>query len=208
MRHGFHRFLTADQPGPAFEFPPNRASLRVNRMNDFSVIQSEKGVGCEMSDFSHLDDEGRARMVDVSHKPVTARTARASCLVQMQPETLEQVRQHHIGKGDVLQIARVAGIMAAKQTASLIPLCHPLELQQIEVTFEMTPPQTLSITTLVKSSGHTGVEMEALTAASVAALTVYDMCKSVDRGMVIGQLQLEEKSGGASGHFQRKDDDE
>ena len=161
-----------------------------------------------MSDFSHLDDEGRARMVDVSHKPQTARTARATSCIRMHPETLELVRQQQIGKGDVLQVARIAGIMAAKQTSALIPLCHPLELQQVEVNFELTPPDTIEVSTLVKTTAQTGVEMEALTAASVAALTIYDMCKSADRGMTISETRLEEKSGGASGHFQRKDNEE
>ena len=161
-----------------------------------------------MSDFSHLDDEGRARMVDVSHKPQTVRTARASSLVRMHPETLERVRQQQIGKGDVLQVARIAGIMAAKQTSTLIPLCHPLELQQVEVNLALSPPDTIEVSTLVKTNAQTGVEMEALTAASVAALTIYDMCKSVDRGMTISETRLEEKSGGASGHFQRKDNEE
>ncbi|MGI9519446.1 MAG: cyclic pyranopterin monophosphate synthase MoaC [Pirellulaceae bacterium] len=161
-----------------------------------------------MSDFSHLDDEGRARMVDVSQKPQTARTARASCRIQMQRETLELVRQQQIGKGDVLQVARIAGIMAAKQTSMLIPLCHPLELQKVEVNLELVPPDSIVVSALVKTTGQTGLEMEALTAASVAALTIYDMCKSVDRGMTINETRLEEKSGGASGHFQRKDNQE
>ncbi|MEX2140001.1 MAG: cyclic pyranopterin monophosphate synthase MoaC [Pirellulales bacterium] len=160
---------------------------------------------------SHFDESGAARMVDVGQKPVTQRMARASVQVRMLPATLELVRDRRISKkGDVLEVARLAGIMAAKRTGELIPLCHPLPIDNVTVAFGLPDPRTpvselatLSIEATVRSTGRTGVEMEALTAASVAALTMYDMCKSVDRGMVIERLQLEEKSGGKSGHFIR-----
>jgi cyclic pyranopterin phosphate synthase len=152
--------------------------------------------------FTHFDDAGRARMVDVGGKDVTERIARAGCRVRMQPETLRLIREGGHAKGDVLGVARLAGIMAAKRTADLIPLCHPLALSA--VTLDLACDETASSVTIeaiVKVSGRTGVEMEALTAASVAALTVYDMCKAVDRGMVVEDLRLLEKSGGRSGHW-------
>jgi cyclic pyranopterin phosphate synthase len=166
---------------------------------------------------SHFDDSGAARMVDVGQKPVTERMARASARVRMLPETLALVRDGRLNrKGDVLQVARLAGIMAAKRTGELIPLCHPLPLDSVSIEFafpaDMTSagpgdPRTtlavLAIEATVRTTARTGVEMEALTAVTVAALTVYDMCKSVDRGMVIEQIQLEEKSGGKSGDFLR-----
>lgn len=160
---------------------------------------------------SHFDESGAARMVDVGQKPVTERMARASVQVHMLPATLTLVRDRRMSrKGDVLEVARLAGIMAAKRTGELIPLCHPLPLDSVTVEFGLPELDTsasdfatLSIVAAVRSTGRTGVEMEALTAASVAALTIYDMCKSVDRGMVIERLQLEEKSGGKSGHFTR-----
>lgn len=159
---------------------------------------------------SHFDELGAARMVDVGQKPVTARMARASVQVRMLPATMALVRDRRVSKkGDVLEVARLAGIMAAKRTGELIPLCHPLPLDSVKVEFGLPEESgsaemaTLSIMATVGSTGRTGVEMEALTAASVAALTVYDMCKSVDRGIVIERLQLEEKSGGKSGHFVR-----
>jgi cyclic pyranopterin phosphate synthase len=144
-------------------------------------------------------------MVDVGHKPVTERVARASACVRMLPETLALVRDGKASKkGDVLQVARLAGIMAAKRTGDLIPLCHPLPLDGVTIDFAFPADATvLSIEATVRTTARTGVEMEALTAAAVAALTVYDMCKSVDRGMVIEQVRLEEKSGGKSGHFLR-----
>jgi cyclic pyranopterin phosphate synthase len=195
---------------------------------------------------SHFDDSGAARMVDVGQKQVTERMARASARVRMLPDTLALVRDGRLSKkGDVLQVARLAGIMAAKRTGELIPLCHPLPLDGVSIDFafpgepvhsvmarspdraiEATeglrdktevigrpaveagagsgdPRTTLAIEATVRTTARTGVEMEALTAVTVAALTVYDMCKSVDRSMVIEQIQLEEKSGGKSGHFAR-----
>jgi cyclic pyranopterin monophosphate synthase len=153
--------------------------------------------------FTHLDAEGRARMVDVSDKAETERVAVAGARVVMRPETLERVRSGDVGKGDVLAVARIAGIMAAKRTAELIPLCHPLALTSIGVDLACVPERSaVEITATCKLRGRTGVEMEALTAASVAALTVYDMCKAVDRGMVIADLRLLRKSGGRSGDWE------
>jgi len=142
-------------------------------------------------------------MVDVGAKPETNRTARASALVRMKPETLKLVRDKQLAKGDVLEVARLAGIMAAKKTADLIPLCHPLPLTSVKIDFAFPAEDALRIEATVSVFARTGVEMEALTAVSVAALTVYDMCKAVDRGMTIEAVRLEEKDGGKSGHFAR-----
>jgi cyclic pyranopterin monophosphate synthase len=141
--------------------------------------------------------------VDVSEKPETCREARASGRVRMLSATLAMIRGHGAAKGDVLEVARLAGIMAAKRTSDLIPLCHPLSLTSVTVNFAFQEPDILTIDGRVRVSGRTGVEMEALTAVSVAALTVYDMCKSADRSMTIERIQLEEKSGGKNGPFQR-----
>ena len=156
-----------------------------------------------MSRLTHLDDEGRAAMVDVSAKDETERTATAKGSVTMAPETLALIQSGGIPKGDVLTVARLAGIMAAKRTPELIPLCHPLMLTSIKV--ELTTDAARSavdIEASCKLSGKTGVEMEALTAVSVAALTIYDMCKAVDRAMRIGDIRLTHKSGGKSGRFE------
>jgi cyclic pyranopterin phosphate synthase len=158
-----------------------------------------------MGELSHFDDQGASRMVDVSGKSVTSRTARASGLVRMAPATLSLIRDRRLAKGDVFEVARLAGILAAKRTGELIPLCHPLGLDSVELTFAAVDPGTVRIEATVKVEARTGVEMEALTAVSVAALTVYDMCKAVDRRMVIDQVQLEEKAGGRSGRFLRDD---
>lgn len=157
-----------------------------------------------MSELSHFDTRGASRMVDVGDKAVTRRVARASGMVRMSAETLSLVRDKRTAKGDVLEVARLAGIMAAKRTAELIPLCHPLPLESITMDFAFLDEQSLRIEATVQVEAKTGVEMEALTAVSVAALTVYDMCKSVDRGITIGPIRLEEKSGGRSGHWQRE----
>ena len=155
---------------------------------------------------SHLDSAGNARMVDVSHKPDSARTAVAAGEVLMRPETLALIRAGQIKKGDVLTVAQIAGVMAAKRTAELIPLCHPLPLASIEVELSCDPARNaVDITATCRTTGKTGVEMEALTAVSVAALTVYDMCKAVDRSMVLTDIKLEHKSGGKSGTFDRQD---
>jgi cyclic pyranopterin phosphate synthase len=153
-----------------------------------------------MTGFSHFDAEGKAIMVDVSDKPETERTATAQGLVTMQPETLARIRDGAVAKGDVLSVARLAGTMGAKRTPDLIPLCHPLALSSVRV--ELTLDETrnaIVIEATCKLKGRTGVEMEALTAVAIAALTVYDMCKAVDRGMVIGDIRLIHKSGGKSG---------
>jgi cyclic pyranopterin phosphate synthase len=153
---------------------------------------------------THFDDEGRAHMVDVSTKARTEREALAAGSVHMRPETLRLILDRKMAKGDVLEVARIAGIMAAKRVDMLIPLCHQLNLTSVAVLFEPVPAQDrVEITARVKTQGQTGVEMEALTAVSVAALTIYDMCKAVDRAMVISDIRLMEKSGGRSGHFKR-----
>ena len=157
-----------------------------------------------MPDLSHFDDSGASRMVDVGDKEVTARYARGSGRVTMQPATLTRIRDKGFAKGDVLEVARLAGIMAAKRTGDLIPLCHPLPLESITLAFEFPDDRTVAISAEVRVTAKTGVEMEALVAASAAALTIYDMCKAIDRGMVIGPIQLDEKSGGRSGHFVRE----
>jgi cyclic pyranopterin monophosphate synthase len=154
-----------------------------------------------MSQLSHFDESGASRMVDVGAKEITARLARAEALVSMQPETLRLITNRQVAKGDVFEVARLAGIMATKRTADLIPLCHPLGLDHVAVALDPLDDRTVRIEATVGVHGRTGVEMEALTAVSVAALTVYDMCKSVDRGMTIGPIRLLEKSGGRSGHF-------
>jgi cyclic pyranopterin monophosphate synthase len=143
--------------------------------------------------FSHLDSEGAARMVDVGEKAVVRRTAVAGGFVRMSPETIELLREKALPKGDVLNTARIAGVMAAKKTPELIPLCHGLNLTSVDVEFEVGQDR-VEITATARASDRTGVEMEALTAVSVAALTVYDMCKAVDKGMVIGEVRLLEKT--------------
>jgi len=153
--------------------------------------------------FSHFDESGAARMVDVGAKAETNRVARASAVVRMLPATLALIRNKEVSKGDVLEVARLAGIMAAKKTADLIPLCHPLPLTSVKLDFGFPGEGSLRIEAAVAVFGRTGVEMEALTAVTVAALTVYDMCKSADRGMTIDAVRLEEKDGGRSGHFVR-----
>jgi cyclic pyranopterin phosphate synthase len=158
-----------------------------------------------MSELSHFDDAGASRMVDTSLKPETLREARASGRVLMQATTLQLIRDRALSKGDVLEVARLAGILAAKKTGELIPLCHPLPITSVQIDFRFDGNETLVIEATVRVFGRTGVEMEALTAVSVTALTVYDMCKSVDRGMTIEGIRLEEKSGGKSGHYVRAD---
>lgn len=154
-----------------------------------------------MSTLTHFGPDGSSRMVDVSEKPVTRRLARAESFVTMAPETLSLIRDRRVAKGDVLEVARLAGILAAKQTGTLIPLCHPLGIDAVELALEPVDDRRLRIEATVTVHGRTGVEMEALTAASVAALTVYDMCKAVDRAMIIGPTRLLEKQGGRSGHY-------
>jgi cyclic pyranopterin monophosphate synthase len=158
-----------------------------------------------MAELSHFDESGTSRMVDVGAKPVTTRSARASARVRMLPETVRLIRDRKLAKGDVLEIARLAAIQAAKRTWELIPLCHPLPLDGVDVGLEFDGDDSVFIEVNARATARTGVEMEALTAASVAALTIYDMCKAVDRGITIERIRLEEKSGGKSGHFTRND---
>ncbi len=156
-----------------------------------------------MADFSHLDERGKARMVDVSNKDATKREARARAQIVMAPATLAAILSESLPKGDVLAAARIAGIAACKRCADLIPLCHPLPLTSAEVSIETVAEDRLEVSVTCRVTGQTGVEMEALTGAAIAALTIYDMCKSVDRGMSIESLALVAKSGGASGLFER-----
>jgi cyclic pyranopterin phosphate synthase len=163
-----------------------------------------------MAEFTHFNEAGRARMVDVSAKASTERVATAQAKVLLRPETLEKIQQRTITKGDVLAVAQVAGVMGAKKTPDLIPMCHPMLLSSVDISFtedfrlDQTGSCSIVITATVKTTGQTGVEMEALTAASVAALTIYDMCKSVDRGMSFTQVCLLSKSGGKSGIYTRE----
>ncbi|NTU41774.1 MAG: cyclic pyranopterin monophosphate synthase MoaC [Nitrospirales bacterium] len=155
-------------------------------------------------ELTHFDRDGKARMVDVSEKPVTHREAVAAGSISMKPETLRLIKEGSVSKGDVLGVARVAGIMAAKKTPDLIPMCHPLNISSVTVDFSLDEKESrVNIRTTVKMAGQTGVEMEALVATSVAALTIYDMCKAVDKGMVISEIMLMEKRGGKSGEFRR-----
>lgn len=155
-----------------------------------------------MEQWTHLDEQGRARMVDVGTKTPTARQAVARGFVEMQASTLKAIVEQQVAKGDVLQVARIAGIMAAKQTASLIPMCHPLEITNVEVDLVPEIDATrVRIEARVQNIGRTGVEMEAMTAVTVAGLTVYDMCKSLDRGMRLSEVELMYKSGGKSGVY-------
>ncbi|MCB1791775.1 MAG: cyclic pyranopterin monophosphate synthase MoaC [Gammaproteobacteria bacterium] len=160
-----------------------------------------------MSDaFTHFDAEGQAHMVDVGSKDVTERIAVASGSIRMQARTLDMILQGGHKKGDVLGVARIAGIMGAKRTADLVPLCHPLPLTNVSIAFDARPTlDSIHCVATAKTRGQTGVEMEALCAVQVALLTIYDMCKAVDRGMQIENVRLEEKAGGKSGHWKRSD---
>jgi len=158
-----------------------------------------------MASLTHLDDEGQVRMVDVSEKPATARDAVARGVIRMQPETLALITEQQTKKGNVLETARIAGIMAAKRTSELIPMCHPIPLTHVQVDFFRDPDsQSIRIEAIARLVGQTGVEMEALTAVSIAALTIYDMCKSYDRAMTISDIYLLKKSGGRSGTYVRQ----
>jgi cyclic pyranopterin phosphate synthase len=154
---------------------------------------------------THLDSKGQARMVDVSHKPETQREAIAQGCIYMKKKTLKLITDRKITKGDVLGVSRIAGIMAAKKTSEIIPLCHPLKLSSIEIDFSINKTLgKITVMACVKNTGQTGVEMEALTAVCIAALTIYDMCKAVDRGITITDIMLLEKRGGKSGEWKRK----
>ncbi len=160
-----------------------------------------------MAEFTHFNESGRARMVDVSAKDSTERVATAQATVFLRPETLEKIQRGKIAKGDVLSVAQVAGVMGAKKTPDLIPMCHPILLTSVDISFKEEPQPngdarcSITILATAKTIGPTGVEMEAMTAASVAALTIYDMCKAIDRGMSFGDVCLLAKSGGKSGVF-------
>lgn len=156
-----------------------------------------------MNPLNHFDDTGASRMVDVGEKPPTHRVAVASGVVRMEPATLELILNRAISKGNVFEVARLAGIMAAKKTWDLIPLCHPLALNSVELDFQPLPPDAVRIIATVRVFGRTGVEMEALTAVSVAGLTVYDMCKAVDRSMSLDSIRLDQKTGGQHGDYSR-----
>lgn len=163
-----------------------------------------------MADFTHFNESGRARMVDVGGKPQTDRVATAQAKVYLRPETLEKIQRGKIAKGDVLAVAQVAGVMGAKKTPDLVPMCHPLLLTSVDIAFKEEPQPdregrcSITVTATAKTSGPTGVEMEAMTAVSVAALTIYDMCKAVDRGISISDVWLLSKSGGKSGTYDRE----
>ncbi len=154
-------------------------------------------------EFTHLDADGRARMVDIGDKDVSRRIAIAEGLIEMEPATLEQLKNQTLKKGDVLAVARVAAIMAAKDTSRLIPLCHPIRLDKVEIEFTYLNSATLSVNATAQATERTGVEMEALVAVSVACLTIYDMCKAIDRAMEIRNIRLLEKTGGVHGDYQR-----
>ena len=157
-----------------------------------------------MKKLTHFDKDGKAQMVDVSGKPVTKRTAVARCSVFMNKETLSMIKEGKVSKGDVLGVARIAGIMAAKKVPEIIPLCHPLNISSVNIEFEIDAKKNkINIESRVKITGQTGVEMEALTSAAASALTIYDMCKSADKGMIISDLMLIKKTGGKSGTFKR-----
>lgn len=158
-----------------------------------------------MGNFTHFDEQGQSRMVDVSDKAITKREAIARGIVRMHPKTFEMIVQKEMFKGDVLEVARIAGIMGAKRTSALIPMCHPLNLTGMEISYTLLQEvHAIEIEATVRITGKTGVEMEALTAVSVAALTIYDMCKAVDRGMVISDIRLVKKNGGKSGNFEAR----
>lgn len=154
-------------------------------------------------DFTHFNEQGRAKMVDISNKDITKREATATTMVKMAATTLTKIKAGQIGKGDVLAVAQVAGIMAAKNTANSIPMCHPIALTGVNISFSDNDEDELYIEVTVKTTGKTGVEMEALTAASITALTVYDMCKALQKDMVIGPTQLIAKSGGVNGDYRK-----
>lgn len=157
-----------------------------------------------MNELNHFDEYGNAVMVDVTEKPVTSRTAIAVGNIKMKKEVYKIVKENKASKGDVLSVARIAGIMAAKNTSMIIPLCHPIMLTKISIDFEMNDAESeITVNCMTKSEGKTGVEMEALTGATTALLTIYDMCKAMDREMIIKSVYLKEKKGGKSGHYKK-----
>ena len=184
--------------------PPFEESFRGGRQPPSTRRISLVTLPPSMSDLTHVDDTGRARMVDISGKAATMRMARATGAIRMRPETLQAIRDNQIAKGDVLSVARIAGIMGGKRTSDLIPLCHPIALSDLQVQFSIdeTLPGVRAEAT-ARTTGATGVEMEAIVAVSVSLVTIYDMAKGVDKGMEIGQISLIEKRGGKSGDWVR-----
>ena len=177
----------------------HKSATLVNRLRSERVIK--------MADFTHFNEQGRAKMVDISNKNTTSRTAEATSSVIVNEDIYLKITNNAVAKGDVLAVAQVAGIMAAKNTSQWIPMCHPLQLSGVDIRFEWEEKEEvyeLHIYVTVKTKGQTGVEMEALTAASATALTIYDMCKAIDKGIVIGQTFLLSKTGGKSGDYKRK----
>ena len=177
---------------------PNRSHLPIGILNGSIGGRKRKS---SMTEFSHVDSNGKAKMVDVSQKDITERIAVASGTVTMARETLKRIMENAVHKGDVLAVAKIAGILAAKKTAELIPLCHPLVITFADIQFAVLSDEIIRVEATVKTFDRTGVEMEALCAVATAALTIYDMCKVMDRSMVISEIQLEKKSGGRSGDY-------
>lgn len=187
--------------GPLLGFGPHNKGKVGWRVGEPFRLRGEK-----LTEFTHFDEHGASRMVDIGSKKETDRMARAFGLVIMAPATLEKIRVGQLGKGNVLEVARLAGIMAAKKTHDLIPLCHHVALTSVQIAFSLLEPDRVAIEATAHTQGRTGVEMEALVAASIAGLTIYDMCKSVDRVMKLAEVRLEEKTGGAHGDFLRPSD--
>lgn len=199
--------MAAQRRRPAGKPPiPERRAVRAGRSHSFhnaTCLRARRQGDPNMASFSHLDENGGLSMVDVSAKPDTRRVAVAEAVVELSPQTLDMLRRAALPKGDVLTCAKVAGIMAAKRTSELIPLCHPLRLNRVDVRFEvLDDPARVRIETEAVTTGPTGVEMEALVAAQIAAATIYDMCKAVQRDIVINRVRLLRKEGGKSGVFQ------
>lgn len=211
FRHwrGFARVLTGLRVSKC---PLLRYSCTLSSVNKRTEVRSltSHPIAREntLSSLTHFDADGHPRMIDISEKTATCRTAVASCMVEMAAETLILIKNDQIQKGNVFEVARIAAIMASKRTPDLIPMCHPIRVDSVDVRITEVSDTRIKITGTVKAVETTGTEMEAITAVSVGAMAVYDMCKSVDRGMKILQIQLEEKSGGKSGHFLRQAESE
>jgi cyclic pyranopterin phosphate synthase len=208
-RAQFHRARSASKKGT---WPLPAPPLTALSTGSYNPLTFNEITGCflsRMAEFTHFNESGRARMVDVSAKDSTERAATAQATVFLQPETLEKIQRGKIAKGDVLSVAQVAGVMGAKKTPDLIPMCHPILLTSVDISFkeESQPDRegrcSITILATAKTTGPTGVEMEAMTAASVAALTIYDMCKAIDRGMSFSDVCLLSKSGGKTGIYTR-----
>jgi cyclic pyranopterin monophosphate synthase len=209
-RPQFHRGGSASKKGTWPLPAPPLTALSTGSYNHLKFFLQRADSASKMAEFTHFNESGRARMVDVSAKNSTERAATAQARVFLQPETLEKIQRGKIAKGDVLSVAQVAGVMGAKKTPDLIPMCHPILLTSVDISFkeESQPDRegrcSITILATAKTTGPTGVEMEAITAASVAALTIYDMCKAIDREMSFSEVCLLSKSGGKSGTFTRR----